>query len=498
MCSAMTQRLPDWLSKRAAGQANTIAVDNGDVRLTYATLYDRAAMAAGELADRGVQPSQRVALLARQGAVYATYMHGLLQLGAVLVPVNRRLAAAEVAWQMRDAGVRVLICDAPSVEQGAQIVAAAAELAWPLDVHLAKAEPAAAVPVRRADIDLDAVHAVIYTSGTTGHPKGTLITYGNHWWGAVASALQLGLHSGDRWLSPMPLFHVGGLAVLMRSLIYGTTAVVHDAFDVDAANAALDTGEIDLVSLAPAMLQRMLAGRSRPYPNRLRCVLLGGSAAPLPLLEQCQALNIPVAQSYGLTETNSQAATLHPSDALRKVGSSGRPLLPTEIRIEVDGRVAAAGEVGEICVRGPSVTPGYLNRPDATAQAIREGWLHTGDIGRIDEEGCLFVLDRRSDLIVSGAENVYPAEVESVLMSHADISEACVVARPDERWGQVPVAFIVADRAGTLVPDERLRAYCRERMAGYKIPAAFHWVDSLPRNASGKLLRKAVRAWLNK
>ncbi|MDQ0191003.1 o-succinylbenzoate--CoA ligase [Alicyclobacillus cycloheptanicus] len=494
----MTQQLPDWLSRRAEGNEKTVAIENGPVRLTYGQLWEQATRTAGWLSELGVDRGERVAVLVRQGHLYAVAMHGLMQLGAVLVPINRRLAPPEVAWQLQDAGVRVLLHDGPAADQALAIRDAANELAWRVALHPLDERPEPSERVARQYVRLDETHAIIYTSGTTGHPKGTLITYGNHWWGALASALQLGLHAGDRWLSPMPLFHVGGLAVLMRSLIYGTTAVLHDQFDPALVNEAIDRGDIDLVSLAPAMLQRMLAERDAPYPPRFRCALLGGSAAPRPLLERCLALGVPALQSYGLTEANSQVATLAPADALRKLGSSGRPLLPTEVEIRVEGRRAKPGEEGEIVVRGPTVTPGYFNRPDATAAAFEDGWFHTGDIGRMDEEGYLYVLDRRSDLIISGAENVYPAEVESVLMSHDAIVEACVVGQPDERWGQVPVAFLVAAADSDRVPDEALRTYCRERLAGYKVPVAFHWVDTLPRNASGKLLRKAVREWLNK
>jgi O-succinylbenzoic acid--CoA ligase len=221
-------------------------------------------------------------------------------------------------------------------------------------------------------------------------------------------------------------------------------------------------------------------------------MLLGGGPAPRPLLERCARLGVPVSQTYGLTETASQVATLPPQDALRKLGSAGLPLLPTEVRIERDDMPAGPGEVGEIVVRGPSVTPGYLDRPDATARAWRGGWFHTGDLGRLDEEGYLYVLDRRDDLIVSGGENVYPAEVEAVLLAHPAVADAGVVGVPHAEWGQVPVA-VVQRRAGTAVTPEELIAHCAARLAKYKVPAAIHWQDALPRNAAGKLLRRVLR-----
>jgi O-succinylbenzoic acid--CoA ligase len=321
-----------------------------------------------------------------------------------------------------------------------------------------------------------------------------MLTYGNHLWSAIGSALNLGLREDDRWLACLPLFHVGGLAILLRGAIYGTGAIVHDGFDPARINASIDRDGVTIISVVANMLQRMLDERGdRPYPPALRCVLLGGGPAPEPLLRRCAHLGVPVVQTYGLTEAASQIATLAPEDALRKLGSAGKPLFGTELRIEGPGGVTlASGGDGEIVVRGPTVTPGYFNRPEATAQAIRDGWLHTGDIGYLDAEGYLYVLDRRDDLIVSGGENVYPAEIEAVLQSHPDVLEAGVWGAPDERWGQVPVAAAVL-HPGAVVTPESLLAHCRERLAAYKTPARIELRDELPRNAAGKLLRNRLR-----
>jgi O-succinylbenzoic acid--CoA ligase len=249
------------------------------------------------------------------------------------------------------------------------------------------------------------------------------------------------------------------------------------------------------------MLQRMLAERDgRPFPATLRCVLLGGGPAPASLLEQCASLGVPVAQTYGLTETCSQVATLAPEDALRKLGSAGKVLYPSELRIEPQGGGAtmAIDGSGEILVRGPIVMAGYWGRPDETARAIVDGWLHTGDVGRLDEDGYLYVLDRRDDLIVTGGENVYPAEVEAALLSHPLVLEAGVVGMADDRWGQRVVAIVRLAGAEPPAPiAELLRTHCRERLAAYKVPAEIRVVGaSLPRTASGKLRRGALRELL--
>jgi O-succinylbenzoic acid--CoA ligase len=486
--------LPDWLGRRVAMGADRVALQTKQREISYRELYDVAGRMAGGLRQRGVDTGERVALIAHSGEWFAVAVHALIQCGAILVPINWRLTAAEIAWQLDDAGVRWILHDEDASNLAAEVQAVREQPSERIELsHL----PMAAVqPLYRTDIPLQDIHAIIYTSGTTGRPKGAMITYGNHWWSAMGSALQLGLTAEDKWLVPMPLFHVGGLAVLMRSLIYGTTAVVHDRFDATAVNDAIDEQRITLLSVVPTMLRRMLDARGgKRYPAHLRCVLLGGSAAPRPLLEEALALGAPVAQSYGLTEANTQVCTLHPRDALRKLGSSGKPLMPTEIAIEVDGRRARPGEEGEIIVRGPTVMAGYLNRPEATAATLVDGWLHTGDIGYLDEEGYLYVLDRRKDLIVSGGENIYPAEVESVLLRHPAVSEAAVVGVADAEWGQVPVACLVL-QPGAEVSDEELIQFCREHLAGYKVPRRVRRFPQLPRNASGKLLRRKLREWL--
>jgi O-succinylbenzoic acid--CoA ligase len=345
----------------------------------------------------------------------------------------------------------------------------------------------------RTHVEMSAVHSVVYTSGTTGAPKGATLTYGNHLWSAFGSVLNLGLYAEDRWLACLPLFHVGGLAILLRSVIYGTTAIVHEGFDASRVNAAIDRDGVTIISVVANMLQRMLDERGdTPYPPSLRCVLLGGGPAPEALLRRCEALRIPVVQTYGLTETASQVATLSPEDALRKLGSAGKPLFGTEVRIlDESGVERPAGGEGEIVVRGPTVTLGYLNHPEATASAIREGWLHTGDIGYLDADGFLYVLDRRDDLIVSGGENIYPAEVEAALLAHPAVADAGVTGEPDERWGLKPVAFVVLGEGAATA--EELISHCRARLAAYKMPARIEFRDGLPRNAAGKLMRSQLR-----
>ena len=443
-----------------------------------------------------------MALLAANGLPYVAFVHALTRLGAILVPLNLRLTLEELCWQVRDMHASLLVCDENYASLATEIGLAVSQLPLATLANESKRGetilselPEKDVPLRTL-IDLGELQAILYTSGTTGQPKGALITYGMQWWNAVGSALNLGHNLDDRWLVCLPLYHIGGLSILMRSVIYGISMMVHKKFDPTTVNHSILTDKITIISVVAVMLQLMLTdldshwGGAR-YPSTLRCVLLGGGPAPYPLLEACVLRDIPVVQTYGLTESSSQAVTLSPADALRKLGSVGRPLTPVQLRIMQDNRQASAGEPGQIFLKGPTITPGYVERPEATAQAFQDGWFATGDFGYLDKDGYLFVLDRRADLIISGGENVYPAEIESVLHSHSAVKQAGVCGQPDPQWGQVPIAFVVLN-AGSTVSTQELLDYMAQKLARYKQPRAIYLVEQLPYTSSGKLLRREL------
>ncbi len=450
----------------------------------------------------GVQEGNRIALLAANGLHYVTFVHALTRLGAVLVPLNLRLTPEELCWQVRDVHASLLICDEDTASLADEIGRAVPQL--PLATLATESKrgeivlselPENDVPLRTL-IDLGAPQAIIYTSGTTGQPKGVLITYGMQWWNAIGSALNLGHSPDDRWFACLPLYHIGGLSILMRSVIYGISVIVHKKFDSVSTNHAIFEDNITIISVVAVMLQRMLAAldtncSGERYPSTLRCVLLGGGPAPYALLEECMRRDIPVVQTYGLTEACSQAVTLSPADAMRKLGSAGRPLPPVQLRIMNDNRPASPGEPGEIFLKGPTITPGYVDRPEATAQIFQNGWFATGDIGYLDKDGFLYVLDRRADLIISGGENVYPAEIESILQSHPDVEEAGVCGQVDPQWGQVPAAFVVL-KSGSTVSVEELLDYTTQKLARYKQPRAIYFTEQLPHTSSGKLIRREL------
>ena len=475
--------IPHWLDQRAVTHADHPALIVGETVLTFAALATRAAAVSARLAALGVARGDRVALLLGNRLEFAELLHGVTRLGAVAVPLGVRFGAAEVVALLRTCRCRLLV-----YEQATQAVAAA------LPHQLVAARLAldrAALPGDRvlsdlpaaARLDLDAPHTVVFTSASSGAPKGVVLSAGNHLWNALGSACTLGVHAEDRWLACLPFHHVGGLSILLRSAIAGTTAIMHERFDPVRVNHAIDAQGVTIVSVVANMLQRLLDERgARPYPPTLRCVLLGGGPVPRALLEEAVRRGVPVAPTYGMTEAASQIATLAP----RRLGGVGRPLPGVELRIAA----GAPGEVGEIQVRGPSVSPGYIADGDAVIPTGE--WLRTGDLGRLDGAGCLTVIGRADDLIISGGENVHPREVEQALESHPGVAEACAFGLPDPRWGEV-VAACVRPRPGYGLDGDTLSRHARQRLAGFKLPRRIEVVAEFPRSPAGKILRRALR-----
>ncbi|MBI4515742.1 MAG: o-succinylbenzoate--CoA ligase [Deltaproteobacteria bacterium] len=488
--------IPNWLDHRGRACPDQPAIVAGAEVMTYGVLARRARLTAGRLARLGVTRGSRVAVLLRGGAAFAEIMHGLARLGAVLVPLDRRLTPHELRQQCEGAGAELLVYDHGTRELAAQIEPTPRRLCCGGDAIAGDGALDAIIPADDtgdARHDLASVHSIIFTSGSSGTAKGVLLTYGNHYWSATASAFNLGLQRDDRWLACLPFCHVGGLSILLRSVIYGTTAVIHDGFDPERVNYSIEAERVTIISVVANMLQRMLAARGpRPYPPWLRCVLLGGGPAPRPLLEDCAACGVPVIQTYGLTEAASQVTALAPGDALRKLGSAGQPLLATEVALAGVRTGLGREAVGEITIRGPTITRAYL---DGRATTDAEGWLHTGDLGCFDAEGFLYVIGRRDELIISGGENIHPAEIEAALQAHPAVAEVCVVGVPDPRWGEA-VTACVRLRPGAALTAAALQAAARRLLAGFKVPRRVLLVEDFPRTAAGKIMRGRVRAQL--
>ena len=413
--------------------------------VTYAELDGAAARTARRLAALGVEEGDLVATTLPPEHAFCELLHALPRLGAVLVPLNTRLTAAERALHVEDSGARLVVDEPPH-------------------------GPEADVPLRE-QVDEDAVQTVVYTSGTTGRGKRVELTFGNHAASAIASAWNLGVAPDDRWLCPLPLFHVGGLAILLRSAIYATTAVIHERFEPGAVREALESGEVTLVSLVATMLRRLRQAGLREAPA-LRAALIGGGPAPRELIEWAIATGLPVLQTYGMTETASQIVTASPRESAAHAGSAGRPLPGVDLQIAGDG---------EILVRGPMVARSALDG---------DGWLHTRDRGHLDGDGLLHVEGRIDDTVVTGGENVAVAEVEDALLSHPSVADAAVAGLPDPEWGEIVAAWVVL---ATHASDAELMAHCRARLAGFKVPKEFVRVRELPRNEAGKVLRARLR-----
>ena len=491
----------DWLTARVQATPHAIALIMNGRQWTYAELAQLVTWYCLGLVQQGVQPGQPVALLLPNGLSYLCLIHALTRLGAILVPLNTRLTATELAWQLAQSDAQLLIYDDSFfvVVDTIPLVNTCQRVDVAMLRQVGEQSTLNANRLDKAVFQLEAPQAIVFTSGTTGRPKGAVLTFANHFWGATASAYRLGLSPTDRWLSCLPLYHVGGLAVVFRSCLYGTAIVLHERFAIDAFNHSLEHDQIALTSVVPTMLHRLLAVREgQSWPATLRHILLGGAAATPELLAAAHASGAPVATTYGLTEAASQVATMCPDDVVQKPGSVGKPRMFSSVRIVDEmGHALPAGARGEVVVAGPTVMAGYYNNDEATARTIRNGELYTGYIGYLDDDGDLWLVQRRSELIISGGENIYPAEVEAVLRQHPAVAAACVVGLPDPEWGQI-VAALVERQPDRAVTATELLAHCRQQLAGYKHPRYMQFTDQLPQTASGKIERRAVVTLLQK
>jgi O-succinylbenzoic acid--CoA ligase len=437
-----------WLARAAATRPTATALDTPAGSCSYAQLLQRAQAAATALATGGARRGERVAIALPAGLDFAYALHACMLLGAIAVPVDLRMSARE----------REGIC------QGAVAV---------VDEPLAPAD-AASSPAHVAGHELDATAVVIHTSGTGAQPKPVALTYGNLLWSALGSAVALGLDARERWLCALPLSHVGGLSILVRSAIYATTAVVHERFETERVLHALKDEQITLASLVATTLARLLDAGLHD-PPALRAALTGGGPVPAALVRRAAGAGVPVSLTYGLTESCSQVTTTPAAALAEGDAAAGPPLFCTRVRRASDG---------EIVVAGPTVAPAAL-APD--------GWLHTGDLGDFDRRGRLRVTGRKADTIVSGGENIAPDEVEAVLEAHTDVLEAAVVGLPDEQWGEAVTAIVVT-RPGAAPDGDALRAHCAAALAPYKVPKRIVLrAEPLPRTHSGKLLRRELR-----
>ena len=493
--------LGHWFAARAASTPNRRALTFEGTTWTYSEMLQRIDSLAAHLQQGGVCHGDRVAFLGLNQPAFFETMFAAARLGAIFVPLNFRLTGPELAFIINDAGVHTLVADelhrtvAESVRAELPVrryLSDDVADGWePLHSHrtaLSSAEP----------VDPDEVAIIMYTSGTTGRPKGAMLTHANLWWNNTNAMHQFDVMEDDVTLVVAPLFHIGGLNVTtLLAWQKGAEVVLHRMFDPVACVEDIPRYGVTTMFGVPAMFLFMsqVPGFDQADLTTVRTLVCGGAPVPEPLIKLFNGRGVPINQGYGLTETSPMVSFLSPEWSLAKLGSAGKAPLFGEIRVvDEDNRpVGAPRTNGEVCYRGPNLMKGYWRRPEATAAAIDPaGWFHTGDIGYLDEDGFLYIADRVKDMVITGGENVYPAEVESVLFDHPGVADVAVIGLPDERWGEVVVAVVTVHK-GADVTLEGLRGFADERLARYKLPSRIEIVDVLPRNPAGKVLKFELR-----
>ncbi|MFO7292721.1 MAG: long-chain fatty acid--CoA ligase [Actinomycetes bacterium] len=487
MSSYMT--IGTWIRDRGRLTPERTAIDFCDRTVTYGELDRDSSRLAAELMGRGLGRGDRVAVLADNCPEYVTLFFACAKAGLVMTPLNWRLAPPELAYQVDHSGASVVLASRSRLEQAEQVVAEAE--------HRPPIRPLEDPPEAEGDVDVvvedDDPLFLIYTSGTTGRPKGAVLTHANCFWTNTAIDRLMDVTTFDVVLQVLPQFHVGGWNVQpLLAWWKGATVVLEPSFDPGRALRLIEEKRVTTMMGVPANYLFMAEHPSFATTDlsSLRMAVVGGAPMPESLIETWTARGVSLVQGYGLSEASPNVLGLPPEYVKEKVGYAGKAYPHVEVALEgSDGSLIDGPGTGELLVRGPSVFAGYWNDPAATAEAMRGGWLHTGDVAERDADGFYRIRDRIKDMYISGGENVYPAEVESVLMAHPDVVEAAVVGVPDERWGEAGVAVVVTRRP--LDPEELLD-WCRGRLARFKVPREVRFVDALPRSGMNKVLKREI------
>jgi fatty-acyl-CoA synthase len=494
------QQIADFAKKRAELSPTAIAFHETDTgrEIDFRTFNAHAERCAGVLQRLGVAPGDRVAILCHNNATFFEILFGCAKAGAVLVPLNWRQTTAELAPIVADCAAKFLFHDLVTAELAEGLGRASGLRAIPFSAYETMRDETADLPTAETAWPADRIWYLLYTSGTTGKPKAVIQTFGM----ALANYINIqqatSLTAADSTLNFLPLFHTAGINLhALPVFLAGGTSHVIPKFDIDAVLQLIEAGAITLFFGVPAIYQAFSLHPAFDRTNFSRVRHWGCGGAPLPenLIQSFLAKGVRVCNGMGMTETGPTVFLMDPARAPEKIGSVGKPQLLTEVRlVDAGGRDVKDGERGELLFRGPNITPGYFGNPDATAAAIdRDGWLHSGDVGRRDQDGYYFIVDRIKDMYISGGENVYPAEVEAVLVSHPAVLEAAVLGVADAKWGETGHAFVSA-RPGKSVAPEELRSYARERLAAYKVPSRITLLDEFPRTAAGKIQKHLLRA----
>ena len=495
------------LTKRAylSPQLEAIVEPTNGRRLTYRQLNAAANRVANALLGLGIRKGDRVALLLMNGAEFVESFFGAAKIGAVVVPLNWRLVPDELEFILADSGAKVLLYseefgavaaelngrgDRTGVESWVQAGGAAGDFAAHFDAWTAMAsddEP----PLRGADDDL---LFIMYTSGTTGLPKGVMHSHDTVMWSMLTIAATADIHYADRYLISLPMFHVGALSPVLGSLYRGVTLVVLKAFDPKLSWEIVGSEKITTTLMVPAMLQFMLAvyDPDKHDCSSLRWVMSGAAPVPVSLIKTYQGMGIEIHQVYGLTETCGPGCLIIGDDAVERAGSCGKGFFHTEVRVvDDDGKDVTPGDTGEVVMKAPHIMLGYWNRPEATEETIVDGWLHTGDVATIDADGFVTIMDRVKDMLISGGENVYPAEIENVVLSHPGVADVGVIGVPSAKWGESPLAVVV--RKDESLTEADVMEWCKGKLAPFKLVKSVVFATDIPRNPSGKILKRILR-----
>ena len=498
------------LSKRAALNPRleaVVEVERGR-RFTYAELNARSNRAADAFRGLGVRPGERVALLLMNGVEFIECFFALAKLGAVIVPLNWRLVPDELAFILKDSGARVLVydgefqkCVRELQQRGGDATAVRDWLhAGSDDTRDAFARSWTALCEAASDGEPDVGAAeddplyIMYTSGTTGLPKGAVHTHRSVLWASLTIGMTADVRYRDRYVIVLPLFHVGALTPATGNVHRGMTTILMRAFDPVRLFETIAKERVTVLLAVPAMLNFMLQvpGHERFDTSTLRWIMSGAAPVPVTLIEAYAKRGIEIHQVYGLTESCGPACLISPDEALAKAGSTGKAFFHTDVRVvDERGRDIPPGGTGEVLVRGAHVMQGYWNRPEATAETIRDGWLYTGDLATIDAEGYVYIQDRKKDMIISGGENIYPAEIENVILSHPEVRDVAVIGQASAKWGESPLAVVVKKDAA--LSEDAVIQHCQGRLARYKQPRAVRFVEEIPRNPAGKILKRLLR-----
>ena len=511
----------DWLKKWARYSPNSVAIKDADTgtEYNYGLLYFLSCKIATHLKDRfDVKRGDRVAVLSTNEIEYLPLFFATQRLGAILVPINFRLASREIDHILQDSGAEVFISQMAFSDVASKLSPnSAQEKCWSfdngtdclrsfceaaaqeyLDKYAASIRSAAEAKWETAYAsDFESPCMILYTSGTTGKPKGAIITHKMMFWNSINTGLRLNLTQNDVNVSFLPFFHTGGWNVLTTPLLHrGAKVVIVKKFDADRILEICEKERVTILFGVPTTMDMMY--RCSKFSNTdlssVRYAIVGGEPMPIDLIKTWQERGIPVRQGFGLTEFGPNVFSLPEEDSLRKAGSIGFPNFYIDVRVVDDQGVdVPAGEIGELILKGPVCTPGYWKNEKATAETIKDGWLYTGDLVRYDSEGYFYVAGRKKDMFISGAENVYPVEIERYLSTHPKIREVAVIGVPDEKWGEVGKAYIAVAAEMNLSAEEVI-AYCDGNLAKYKIPKHVEFLPELPKGDSGKILKRLLKA----